>query len=111
MRELKIHMKSVRTLFFLSLVCLAAAIPQHSFGQPLQWRNLTPQSGLQPEARRYGTAIYDPVALRIVLFGGLGISGFLNDLWAFNLTTKSWTRLDASDRRLFLSFANAVEGK
>jgi hypothetical protein len=63
-----------------------------------RWRNLTPAEGAAPEPRRNGTAIYDPVARRIVVFGGTGGSGQLNDLWAFDLITLAWTRLQPSGR-------------
>jgi len=58
-----------------------------------QWRNLTPQSGQSPEARRDAEAIYDSAGNRLILFGGAGNSGPLNDTWAFNLETSVWTRL------------------
>ena len=79
-----------------SLFILIAAIAGQAFSQPLQWRNLTPQAGPQPEARRYGAAIYDPRARRVIIFGGLGVSGFLNDLWAFDVVRQTWTRLETS---------------
>lgn len=58
-----------------------------------QWRNITPASGQMPSARRDGEAIYDPVSKRIILFGGSGDSGLLNDTWAFDPNSKTWTKL------------------
>lgn len=55
------------------------------------WRELTPAFGAAPAARRNGAAVYDPVGRRIVIFGGEGVSGHLNDAWAFDLTTLSWS--------------------
>ena len=37
-----------------------------------------------PEARYFHAAAYDPVSNRIVVFGGLGASGFLNDVWVLD---------------------------
>ncbi|MBL8186882.1 MAG: hypothetical protein JNK38_02675 [Acidobacteria bacterium] len=59
-----------------------------------QWRNITPASGLMPEPRRDGEAIYDPIGKRIILFGGNSNAGLKNDTWAFDLATRSWTKLD-----------------
>jgi hypothetical protein len=47
-----------------------------------------------PEARRNGAAVFDPVGRRLVIFGGVGAGGHLNDTWAFDLATASWTRLE-----------------
>ncbi len=58
-----------------------------------QWRELTPASGQKPEARRNGAAIHDPVANRVIVFGGSGESGLLNDAWAFSLENRTWTKL------------------
>jgi uncharacterized protein (TIGR03437 family) len=58
-----------------------------------QWRELTPASGQKPEARRNGAAIYDPVANRVIVFGGASDSGLLNDTWAFSLENRTWTKL------------------
>lgn len=58
-----------------------------------QWRELTPTSGAGPEVRRNGAAIYDPVGKRVIIFGGTGNAGTLNDTWAFDLAARTWTRL------------------
>jgi hypothetical protein len=59
-----------------------------------QWQNMTPSQGPAPEARRNGTAIYEPIGRRVIIFGGVGERGFLNDLWAFDIDTNSWTQLE-----------------
>lgn len=59
-----------------------------------QWRNITPATGAAPEPRRDGEAIYDPVGKRIILFGGNSNEGLKNDTWAFDLATRSWTKLN-----------------
>ncbi|MBI1761245.1 MAG: hypothetical protein HYR56_07410, partial [Acidobacteria bacterium] len=58
-----------------------------------QWRNLTPASGDKPEARRNGVAVYDPIGKRVIIFGGSGDNGPLNDTWAFSLETRAWAKL------------------
>lgn len=60
---------------------------------PWQWRNLTPSNGAAPEARRNGAAIYDPIGKRLIIFGGVGVNGLLNDTWAFDLASRTWTKL------------------
>ena len=65
--------------------------------QDWQWRDITPTPGETPEARRYGSAIYDPVGGQVIIFGGLGNGGFLNDAWAFDVNTEVWRRLATSD--------------
>src|SRR5688572_28308518 len=72
--------------------------------QNLEWKNLTPSQEPMPQARRNGVAIYDPVEHRVIIFGGAGQDGLLNDTWAFSLNTLSWTQLntlgDRPDPRL-----------
>jgi N-acetylneuraminic acid mutarotase len=53
-------------------------------------------AGSSPPARDYCQMVYDPVGNKILLFGGAGDSGDLNDLWAFDVTTDSWTKLKPS---------------
>jgi hypothetical protein len=73
----------------------AAAGIQAQTPAALTWREVTPPAGgAAPEARRNGTAIYDPVGRRVVIFGGIAASGYRNDAWAFDLATFSWTRLE-----------------
>jgi hypothetical protein len=61
------------------------------------WTQLAP-SGTPPNARRYHSAIYDPVRDRMVVFGGYGGSNSnRNDVWALSLAgTPAWTQLTAS---------------
>jgi hypothetical protein len=59
-----------------------------AFGQ--QWTRLD-ASG--PTPRRNAAAVYDPVEERVVLFGGRGSSGDLDDVWAFDLTSQTWRQI------------------
>ena len=62
------------------------------------WRHLAP-AGTPPAARRSGTAIYDPVRDRMVIYGGWDgqsndVSSFLGDTWAMSLSPDiTWTQL------------------
>jgi len=53
-----------------------------------QWRQVSP--GKAPSPRRNAAAIYDPSGHRVVLFGGRGSSGDLDDLWGLNLAAEEW---------------------
>jgi hypothetical protein len=39
---------------------------------------------------------YDPATKKILLFGGWGTNGVLNDLWTYDTATHTWTELKAS---------------
>jgi cysteine-rich repeat protein len=53
------------------------------------WRDITPQP---IEARLYPLVAYDPVRKRVVAFGGVGASAYLNDTWELDGTV--WNRMD-----------------
>ena len=57
-----------------------------------QWTQLAP-TGAGPIPRNNATLTYDPVAHRLVVFGGDSSDGDLNDLWALDLNTMAWTEL------------------
>ena len=85
------HLLRSPRFFWLQFVILLS-LP--AIAQDWAWENITPTQGEAPEARRYGGAIYDPVERRVIIFGGTGNSGLLNDLWAFNVRTNSWKKLE-----------------
>jgi uncharacterized protein (TIGR03437 family) len=76
---------------FVALVVLAGVGNAQS--PAWQWRELGAASGPKPEARRNGVAIHDPVGKRVILFGGTGENGSLNDTWAFDLESRAWSKL------------------
>jgi len=59
-----------------------------SLTDPMTWTSLTPVGPL-PSARMGHSAIYDPEADRMLVFGGLTGFSLRNDSWAFPLETDS----------------------
>lgn len=63
-----------------------------------EWTKLT-TTGTRPSARRSGTAIFDPLRNRMVVYGGFdavpGSDQFLADTWAldFEVSPPAWTQL------------------
>jgi hypothetical protein len=49
--------------------------------------------GDMPAARSYHAMAYDPTTDRTILFGGSNRNGKFDDTWAFDLASKSWTKL------------------
>jgi hypothetical protein len=71
------------------------AILDVSGGTPA-WIPVSP-TGTAPSHRRDASAIYDPVRDRMILFGGNGLAGYTNDVWALSLSgTPAWTLLTPS---------------
>ena len=60
-----------------------------------RWTEIQP-SGTLPPARSGHTLIFDAGRNRLVAFGGQA-SGFFSDVWAFDLTRRTWSRLSADD--------------
>jgi hypothetical protein len=56
------------------------------------WTALTATGG-PPSDRATSGAIYDAPQDRMVLFGGFGAAGMLNDVWALDLVASEWTEL------------------
>ncbi|HEX4946638.1 MAG TPA: kelch repeat-containing protein [Blastocatellia bacterium] len=83
-------------LLGLIFALILLALPNFAQTANWQWRELTPTSGSAPEVRRNGAAIYDPVGKRVIIFGGTGNNGTMNDTWAFDLATRTWTRLQTT---------------
>ncbi|MBI4427707.1 MAG: T9SS type A sorting domain-containing protein [Ignavibacteriales bacterium] len=57
--------------------------------------NLLPTTN-DPTPRRNASAVYDPMANQMVVFGGVDSTGNKNDLWALNLSTMSWQMIAPS---------------
>ncbi len=57
-----------------------------------QWVVLA-SSSVGPVPRQNAVLVYDPVHKQLLLFGGKGQQGFMNDLWRYKMTTKKWERI------------------
>ena len=59
------------------------------------WTNLKP-SGDVPPATIFQSMIYDARDKKVILFGGIGADRILNDTWAYDPATNTWTNLNPS---------------
>jgi len=67
-----------------------------SLGGDPAWTEIA-TAGAAPPARHQGSAIYDPVHRRLVLFGGEGAGRFFHDAWALTLgSSPEWIDLAPS---------------
>jgi N-acetylneuraminic acid mutarotase len=60
-----------------------------------RWTKIDP-SGTVPEGRASQSMVYDSSAGRVLMFGGASRSGYLNDIWAYDPSTATWTELNPS---------------
>lgn len=72
-------------------VCLLVLLTAAG-GYAQQWTQLA-TTGTAPTPRNNASLTYDPVAHRLVVFGGRSSAGDLNDLWSLDLATTTWTQL------------------
>lgn len=63
-----------------------------AFPVPAAWRALA-AAGPLPPARRDAALVYDASRSRLLLFGGRQGANALNDTWAFDLETNTWTEI------------------
>lgn len=56
------------------------------------WKRITPLNS-SPGARANHAMVYDSKQDRLIVFGGRGEGGLLNDVWAFSLKDRSWVNL------------------
>jgi hypothetical protein len=82
------HKWMVRLVVALSLITgsASAALAQ-------TWSEITPASGAAPTPRTLASAVFDTRNRQMVIFGGQGAAGPLNDVWAFDLDAHTWTDL------------------
>ena len=64
-----------------------------ALGKAQQWVEITPSDGRAPSPRYNHTGIYDREHHRLVIFGGRGGGGAVNDVWAFDLASHTWHEL------------------
>lgn len=61
------------------------------------WSDLTPTTGNSPSPRRTPNGIYDSDSHSMIMWSGQTGGTTLNDVWAFDLNTTSWTELTPMD--------------
>ncbi|MBL4670324.1 MAG: T9SS type A sorting domain-containing protein [Flavobacteriales bacterium] len=61
----------------------------------MHWREIIPQSTVNPSVRHTQNAMYDSLRNRMIIWGGQG-SGLFNDIWAFDFNDTSWYNLSAN---------------
>ena len=82
---------------FVAVVATLVLLPSHVESQTaLSWTRATATGGVAPPNRRDAALEYDPVRGRIVLFGGIGDGGELNDVWVYTVTTSTWSEVTTS---------------
>ena len=69
-------------------IAFAASATAADFSVP-DWIELSPND--PPPARSYLAMTYDPVSGKIIAFGGIDGTGYLNDTWSFDGT--SWAQI------------------
>ena len=85
--------KRLKSLFVLScFLSLLALVGVNANDSTLTWTELSP--AVSPSARSYPAMTYDASSRKVLLFGGFGGSGYLNDTWTFDGTT--WTKVDTA---------------
>jgi hypothetical protein len=56
-----------------------------------QWLPFAPAGGAKPDARLRASMLWDPVRKKVVLYGGLGLTGNLGDTWVYD--SVSWSKV------------------
>jgi len=65
----------------------------YNFAEPPgKWKKIKTKRSHPPQ-RRHATGIYDSARNWFVIFGGFGDAGYLNDVWAFDLTKDAWINI------------------
>ncbi len=60
------------------------------------WSELTPTSGSAPAPRFTANGVYNPATQQMLIWSGQG-AAFFNDVWAFDLRTRSWSQFAPPD--------------
>ena len=62
----------------------------------LEWTNV-PANGAVPDPRAGASAIYDAFNDRMLLFGGITLTGYVNDFWSLELSSLVWSAISAGN--------------
>jgi len=73
------------------------------------WRNMDP--AVKPAPRVYHGMVYDTRSDRVILFGGCSDRTELNDTWAFDFDTNTWTNMDPAVKPSVRLFAMAYDSQ
>ena len=55
------------------------------------------QKAKYPPARCKHSAIYDSVNKQMIIFGGVGRTGYLSDTWVFDIEKKQWKKIETKE--------------
>lgn len=91
------HRSPSQCTMALTTACLLLFVVHTTLGQ-LKWVEIKPSTGTAPSARRDAGIGYDAARNQIVIFGGRGSGGILDDTWIFNLTSKAWTKVSETNK-------------
>jgi len=61
-------------------------------GAPGKWKELKGKYS-HPPKRRHVSGVYEASRNWLIIFGGFGDEGYLNDVWALNLTSDIWINI------------------
>jgi hypothetical protein len=84
-------METMKTIILMLAVAVCLGGPRQTSAQ--SWVDITPASGPMPAARELASAVLDTQERRMIVFGGRGVAGSFNDVWAFDLDLHSWADL------------------
>lgn len=71
------------------------------------WDELTPTAGDAPAPRFTANGIYDAANHQMIIWSGQGAS-FLNDVWAFDLTSNAWSQFSPPDPKPNIRYGTAA---
>lgn len=71
------------------------------------WVELAPNATVKPPVRYTANAVYDANNHEMIIWSGQG-SGFLNDVWAFDLTNNTWTQFNPPDPKPNIRYGTAA---
>lgn len=93
-RKRSLPRRVLLTIFLLPLAVFSLASNAVAGGRrSVEWMQLSPASS--PPPRSYLAMAYDAISARVIMFGGVNGTGYLNDTWSFDGST--WTKIGGSE--------------